>query len=286
MPEAPSDEPRRLYLDLLKRALTGSIIDEDVEPAGMADDLSRSARDVTRRAARKTLAAALGRLGFVLMKRKKLDPAARAEGRNWPWLAHTMIGRKRLDNIQACVEDVLRRGVPGDLIETGVWRGGATIFMRGILKAHGVADRLVWVADSFAGLPAPDAGKNPDDAVFRLHRVAYLSVPLEKVKENFERYGLLDDQVRFLKGFFSETLPRAPVGKLAVIRFDGDMYGSAMEVLDALYDKLSPGGYLIVDDYNCIDACKKAVDDFRRARGIEDPIEDVDWSGVFWKKSR
>jgi hypothetical protein len=284
MAEKMPEDPKLLYLDLLKRALTGSIIDEEVEPAGMADDLSRAPRDVARRAVRKTLSAALGKAGFVLMKRKNVDPAARAEGRNWPWLAHTMIGRKRLDNIQACVEDVLKNGVPGDLIETGVWRGGSTIFMRGILKAYGVTDRLVWVSDSFAGLPPPDA-KNPDDSVFRLHNVAYLAVSLEKVQEHFRRYGLLDDQVRFLKGFFSETLPTAPIGKLAVLRFDGDMYGSAMDVLNNLYDKLSPGGYLIVDDL-FLPTCRKAVDDFRAARGIEEPIVAIDWTGGYWRKAR
>ncbi len=72
----------------------------------------------------------------------------RMEGRDWPLLGHTMIGIKRLDNLQFCVERVLADDVPGDLIETGVWRGGATIFMRAILKAHGVTDRRVWVADS------------------------------------------------------------------------------------------------------------------------------------------
>src|SRR6478672_4155816 len=70
----------------------------------------------------------------------------------WPKDAHTMLSLKRLDNIQYCVERVLHDGVPGDLIETGVWRGGATIFMRAILKVHRVFDRTVWVADSFDGL--------------------------------------------------------------------------------------------------------------------------------------
>ena len=67
-----------------------------------------------------------------------------------------MVGLARLDNVQHCVEDVLRNRVPGDLIEAGVWRGGVTILMRAILKAHGVSDRNVWVADSFRGLPRPD----------------------------------------------------------------------------------------------------------------------------------
>ena len=83
----------------------------------------------------------------------QFDVPVRVEGRDWPARAHTMIGLKRLANVRECVERVLADNVPGDLIETGVWRGGTTIFMRAILKVHGVTDRLVWVADSFAGLP-------------------------------------------------------------------------------------------------------------------------------------
>ena len=123
-----------------------------------------------------------------------------------------MIGMKRLDNLQHCVEDTLARQVPGDLIETGVWRGGASIFMRGILRAHGVSDRTVWVADSFQGLPPPNPDAYPADAGDPLHTFDYLAVSLEDVKSHFERYGLLDDQVRFLKGWFRDTLPAAPIG--------------------------------------------------------------------------
>ena len=92
-----------------------------------------------------------------------VDERARAEGRDWPARAHTMIGLKRLANLRMCVETILDDRVPGDLIETGVWRGGATIFMRAILKARNVTDRRVWVADSFAGLPAPDVAHYPSD---------------------------------------------------------------------------------------------------------------------------
>ena len=139
------------------------------------------------------------------------DAERRAEGKDWPATGHTMVGLKRLDNIQACVEDVLARDVPGDLIETGVWRGGATIFMRSILKAYGVTDRRVWVADPFEGLPPPNPDRYPSDRGDNLHTFKELAVPLESVRANFERYGLLDDQVQFLKGWFRDTLPRAPI---------------------------------------------------------------------------
>ena len=105
------------------------------------------------------------------------------------------------------------------------------------------------------------------------------------MRRNFERYGLLDDQVRFLEGWFRDTLPRAPIEKLAVMRLDGDLYESTMDGLTNLYDRLSPGGYVIVDDYS-IPACRLAVEDFRRARGLTEEIVQIDWTGVFWRRGR
>ncbi len=213
------------------------------------------------------------------------DERIRAEGRDWPARAHTMIGLKRLANLRFCVETILDDGIPGDLIETGVWRGGATIFMRAILKARGATDRLVWVADSFAGLPPPDTIRYPDDAGITLHQFPQLAVPLERVQENFRRYGLLDGQVRFLKGWFRDTLPAAPIERLAILRLDGDLYESTIQALDGLYDKLSLGGFVIVDDYGNVAACQQAVDDFRTEHGISDPIMPIDWGGVYWRRS-
>jgi len=213
------------------------------------------------------------------------DPEKRSVGLDWPPTAHTMIGLRRLENIQLTVEDVLNRGVPGDLIETGVWRGGATIFMRAILRAHGCTDRRVWVADSFQGLPPPDQENFPADAGIQLHAVDFLRVSLDQVKANFEAYGLLDEQVRFLPGWFKDTLPSAPVERIAVLRLDGDMYESTMQALDALYDKVSVGGYVLIDDYGVIEQCRRAVHDFRSARSIQDPLLAVDWTGVYWQRS-
>jgi O-methyltransferase len=205
--------------------------------------------------------------------------------RLWPRRAHTMLNAERLDNLRACVETVLAEDVPGDLIEAGVWRGGACIFMRGILAAHADPTRRVWVADSFAGLPPPDP-RYPADDGDRLYEIAELAVGADDVRENFRRYGLLDDRVIFLEGFFSETLPGIAADRFAVVRLDGDMYESTMTALEALYPKLSPGGFLIVDDYGVVPACARAVHDFREARGVTEPIVTIDWTGIYWRKSR
>lgn len=207
----------------------------------------------------------------------------RAVGHDWPAMAHTMIGEKRMANLQFCVEDVLKNDVPGDFIETGVWRGGACVFMRGILAAYGVQDRTVWVADSFEGLPVPDADKYPEDVEADWHMYDELAVGLEEVQATFNRYGLLDDKVEFLKGWFKETLSEAPIEQLAVLRLDGDLYESTMDALSSLYPKLSVGGYLIIDDYS-LPMCRQAVADYRDEHGITEPIQVIDWTGSFWQR--
>ncbi len=215
-----------------------------------------------------------------------VDPSVRHEGRDWPSHAETMIGTRRLDNLVHCVTAVLQDDVPGDLIETGVWRGGATILMRGVLAAYGVTDRTVWVADSFRGLPPPDGERYPADAGINLWEEPFLAVDADQVRANFARYGLLDEQVQLLEGWFRDTLPLAPIQRLAVMRLDGDLYESTNDALEALYPKLSPGGYVIVDDYGAIGACRDAVDGFRARAGIDDPLAEIDWTGVFWQRSR
>jgi len=209
---------------------------------------------------------------------------ARTEGRDWPLYAQTMVGLERMRNVRRCVETALAEGVPGDLIEAGAWRGGVAILMRGVLKAYGVDDRLVWVADSFSGLPEPDPARYPSDRNVGAHEFEQLAVSGEEVRENFKRYRLLDDQVRFLEGWFSDTLPGLRETRSAVVHIDADMYGSTMEALVNLYDGLSPGGFLIIDDF-ALSPCREAVEDFRRDRGIKDPIEQIDWTGVYWRRS-
>jgi hypothetical protein len=210
----------------------------------------------------------------------------REEGKDWPQKAHTMIGVKRLDNLHYCVEQVIKNNIPGDLIETGVWRGGATILMRAILKAYGIVDRKVWVADSFEGLPPPDVEKYPQDENFDFSIHPELAISVEEVKKNFNTYGLLDDQVEFLVGWFKDTLPAAPIERVAVLRLDGDLYESTMDALTALYPKLSVGGYAIIDDYKAVKPCKEAVLDYRQKYNLDEEIIEIDWAGVYWKKEK
>jgi hypothetical protein len=246
-----------LYLDLLKRSLTNTVFDAepDIDDDEFRFTMQRVAHYVNTSAV-------------------------------------SMIPLARFDNIRECVESILEDGVPGDLIETGVWRGGAVIFMRALLKLHGVTDRLVWGADSFEGLPEPDPEKYPLEAKVQggpVIQKAYhnLAVSLEETQRNLSAYGMLDDQVRLLKGWFCDTLPNASIAQLALIRVDGDFYESTRDALVSLYDKLSVGGYVIIDDYgeDSWTYCRKAVDEFRAVRGISDPIIPVDSKCVYWRRS-
>jgi hypothetical protein len=242
-----------LYLDLMKKILINTIYqDDDIDRSLQSEPGSNATRSS-----------------------QDYDQRHREVGLGWPRLAHTMVGLKRLDNLKECIETVLADDVKGDFVETGVWRGGACIMMRAILAAHGVTDRNVWVADSFEGMPASDGADGFNDV---------LAVSETEVRENFKRYDLLDEKVKFLHGWFRDTLPAAPISRLAVLRLDGDLYESTMDALGTLYPKLSAGGFVIVDDY-AIEPCAKAVDDFREANGILDPITKVDWTGAYWRRS-
>ncbi|EJR37284.1 macrocin O-methyltransferase [Bacillus mycoides] len=207
----------------------------------------------------------------------------RQDGMDWPRAAHSMIGRERMNQLHEALETVVRENIEGDFIETGVWRGGSCIFMNGFLQANNITDRNVWVADSFEGLPTPNIEQYPRDFGDYLHSFDYLRVSLEQVQENFRKYDLLNDQVKFLKGWFKDTLPTAPIEKIAIARLDGDMYESTMDGLVNLYDKVSKGGYIIIDDYG-LPACAEAVTDFRNQRNLKAPITKIDVFGVYWRK--
>lgn len=275
VPHSPSE----LYLDLLKRLLTRTII---ARP--------RQRQTIRARSPFKRLLIAptqwfLNLFSLELVRlihctaNDYLESGDAATNRAED--AETMLGTRQLDNMQACITDVIQQNIPGDLLEAGVWRGGMVMFMRAVLKAHGDPMRKVWVADSFAGLPDPNAAK--DDSWWRSGDMA---VELDQVRHNFERFGLLDDQVRFLQGLFSASLPHAAISRLAVLRIDADLYESTADALQYLYPLLSIGGYAIFDDYQNLPGCRRAIDEYRKRHAIEDVIHTIDCRAVYWKKTK
>ena len=218
------------------------------------------------------------------MQRLPFERALREDGSDWPVEAETMVGMKRLENLQDACLSVIREGIPGDFLETGVWRGGCGILMRAVLAATEDATRSVWLFDSFQGLPKPDPRCFPWDEGDMHWAFTYLEVSLAEVKANFERYELLDDRTHFVPGGFRKTLYKNEVDAISVLRLDGDMYESTWLALTHLYPKVSPGGYIIIDDYGALAGCKKAVDEFREKHTIVLPMSVIDWTGVYWRK--
>jgi O-methyltransferase len=249
------DALRAAYLDLLKLALC---------------DLAGSAT---------TSVGAMPGKGVVSYELQGEDRRLRSAGIDWPLHGLTMVGSARLADLQSCVETAVRDRVPGDLIEAGVWRGGASILMRAVLDSLGATDRAVLVADSFEGFPAIDTSEN--DGVD--YSYEFLAAALDDVRDNFARFGY-NRGVEFVPGLFEETLPRLTDRTFAVVRLDGDSYSATNAGLHSLYPALSPGGYMIIDDYGVVEGCRRAVDDFRSEYRITEPIERVDWVCVRWRR--
>ena len=204
----------------------------------------------------------------------------RLTGHDWTADSHTMIGMKRMDNLHECLDYVRINNIEGDIIETGVWRGGAMIFAKLYCKLYNM-DKKIFVSDSFIGLPPPE---HPEDNGDVHHTFDFLRVSLNDVIENFKLYDALDDSVIFLEGWFSDTLPNNnDIGKLSILRMDGDMYKSTMDVFDSLYDKVVKNGHVIIDDY-CIPNCRRATEHFRADKNITSELNIIDHCGVFWKK--
>jgi O-methyltransferase len=274
------------YLDLMRDCLTRSAFPESWDPV----TYPRGAWQGYALAPLQTL---LRLKRIHLCRPFQYSAGKRSIGDDWPPEAETMIGLERLANLRKCCISVVRDGIPGDFCETGVWRGGACIYMRAVLEAMQETARNVWVCDSFEGLPKPtcaaDRKLNKSGQMNMpgtLWRYKQLAVSLDEVRRNFARYGLLDDRVRFVKGWFGESLPRAPIQQLSVLRLDGDLYESTWDAMVNLYPKLSAGGYLIVDDYESKDQCGRAIHDYRDGYGITDSIERIDGRGVFWQRSK
>lgn len=189
--------------------------------------------------------------------------------------------------------------LPGDFVETGVYYGSTFMLMAKVVQKFNRGQRL-WAADSFAGLPNEDPRETARDMVpgtagtaSRSGHPGDYAASREVFESNLEANGLgnstTNPQIQVLQGFFNETLPSAPIQQIAFLRLDGDIYVSTMDALTSLYDKVSPGGYVYVDDYGSYMGCHHAVDDFRSQHGITDAMYQVSEGGaqfdaVWWKK--
>ena len=190
-----------------------------------------------------------------------------------------------MENIERLLLHMIDAQVPGDFVECGVWRGGSSLFARGVLKALNVHDRKVHLVDSFEGLPKASQAKDRDV----WSEMDFLKVSLEEVQEPFRQLGLLDHGVAFHKGFFQHSLP--PLRKqllasnrtIAVLRMDGDMFESTMGILYNLYDLVAVGGCIIIDDFSIPEA-REAVAEFLKHHGLTVEYVAIDEAASYFCK--
>ena len=256
------DRARFTYLEMLKSHLTGTVFNDAEHSVGVGLRQPKNS------------------LG------KKFNFAQREQGLDWTYLGDTMTGWARIKNVADLLKKVIVNEVPGDYIETGVWRGGSSMFARAILRTYNEADkRKSFVCDSFRGLPPGEKELSKNDIGW--DKSPYLEVSENIVAQGFRKYGLLDSGVVFAKGFFNETMPPLSkhIEKLAIMRLDGDMYESTVDVLYPMYAKLSVGGYVIMDDWSWFPS-RTAVEDFFKVHGMNETIIDIDSASAYWKKTR
>ena len=188
---------------------------------------------------------------------------------------YTMSGNARLRGLYRAVHHMLSHDIPGDVVECGTARGGSAALMGLALRELGSPRRL-WVFDTFEGLPAPTEN-DPDFDIAKLYSGSCRGT-LDEVTALFETLGILDRSV-LVKGLFQDTLPGASIGRIAVLHLDGDWYESVRVCLESLYDRVSAGGVIQIDDYGHWEGARKAVDEFMRGRGIGIELSHLDYTG-------
>lgn len=217
----------------------------------------------------------------------------------------TMIGTRRLDNTQQLLQVVISEHVPGDFIETGTWRGGSAMFAAAVLNVYqqlgagateGQPGRWVWLADSFSGIPAVRPKLYPADSQHMGAEMLSMDEhnSARQVLASFKELGLYEDRaaIRILQGYFNETLPEPrkqevfAKRKFCLIRLDGDTYESTIQGLEALYPHLAVGGFVVVDDYMDWYGARMAVQDYRSAKKIRDPIAPVFHENVRFEEAQ
>lgn len=177
----------------------------------------------------------------------------------------TMVRNANLLNLHRLAQEVNRAGVAGDFVECGVWNGGSSAMINAGFRDSG-RPRASWLFDSFEGLPPPGKNDGPEE---RKHYFEGMNKGnIDNVRQIFTKLGLPLGEVQFVKGWFQDTLPHAKVEQIALLHIDADWYDSVLLVLNELYDHISPGGYVVFDDYGYWEGCDRAAHDFLNVHGL------------------
>jgi O-methyltransferase len=212
----------------------------------------------------------------------------------WRVCGYTQQNMSGLVNVIELADRVNLAGIPGAFVECGVWRGGCAGIMARLAQP---ARRTVWLFDSFEGMPEATE-QDVGDAAHALARgrkdgrlvaVGTNVAVLEDVQDLIHRkLGVSRAGVEIRQGWFQDTVGRArgEVGPIALLRLDGDWYESTRTCIEALYDQVAEGGFVVIDDYGEFPGCRTAIDQFFATRGLRVTLHAVDYTRVYLQKPR
>ncbi len=197
---------------------------------------------------------------------------------------HTMLSPNRLINLYDLVQKANTLNLPGDIVECGVWNGGSAVIMGVACREDEIYFKVrnLWLFDSFQGLPRPKArdGKRERDSYFE----GWTKGDIKNVVKVFNKLDVPLENVKIIPGWFNSTLSANSINTIAVLHIDADWYESVKMVLEELYDKIVPGGFIVLDDYWTWQGCKKAFEDYIKENKIEGIVmKKVDKSVYFQK---
>jgi O-methyltransferase len=187
-----------------------------------------------------------------------------------------MLGARRGRLLYRAASEVDELGVPGALVDCGVWNGGSSILM-----AAASPERDVWAFDSFEGLPEPDEVDGPESRDY----VGTCLGSEEKLRAGFERF-VPSARLNVRAGWFEDTLAQATreIGPIAVLHCDGDWCESVRLTLEQMYPFVSPGGFVVIDDYGTWPGARRATDEYRNQVGDTARLRRIDHTGRYWRK--
>jgi hypothetical protein len=204
---------------------------------------------------------------------------------------YTMTTPRRIAALCDGVEHAVRTGVPGAVVECGVWKGGSMMAAALTLMRLGATERDLYLFDTFQGMPPPTEedvisaydGYSPMRHWRRRRREgganSWHYVPAEEVRAAVLSTGYPAERVHLVEGRVEETLPAAAPEEVAVLRLDTDWYESTKHELVHLYPRLWPGGVLILDDYGHYEGARRAVDEYFEEAGGRPLLTRVDYTG-------
>lgn len=191
-------------------------------------------------------------------------------------LPYTMVGLDRLKKLRELVRQLDNEGVPGDIVECGTCNGGS-----GALMAHTASQerqpRHIWLLDSFQGLPPA----TEEDGADAQQWTGFCRGSQSSVRTVLQKLDVPENAVTLVPGWFNETLPTLEVSQIALLHIDADWYESVLDVLEALFDRVVEGGYVVLDDYGYWEGCARAWKDFCVRRGLQLELIDIDGTGAY-----